>query len=105
MGYKIAIDDFGTGYSNLAYISRFSLTCLKIDRSFISQLPSSGPVIQLILTLGQQIGATVVSEGVETREQFEWLREHKCCQAQGHLIAPAMPVPELEAYLRSVDAA
>ncbi|MFB1025817.1 MAG: EAL domain-containing protein, partial [Octadecabacter sp.] len=81
IGYNIAIDDFGTGYSNLSYISRFPLTCLKIDRSFIDQLPASGPVVQLILTPGQQIGARVVSEGVETQEQLDWLTENNCKEA------------------------
>jgi len=98
MGYNLAIDDFGTGYSNLSYISRFPLTCLKIDRSFISQLPESGPIVQLILTLAQQVGATVVSEGVETREQMAWLAENKCAEAQGYLITPPLPVAQFEDF-------
>jgi len=100
MGYNIAIDDFGTGYSNLAYISRFPLTCIKIDRSFIAQLPASGPIVQLIITLGDQVGATVVSEGVETHKQLEWLRQHDCTQAQGHVIAPPLPVAKFERFLK-----
>jgi diguanylate cyclase len=99
MGYRIAIDDFGTGYSNLSFISRFPLTYLKIDRSFIQQLPDSGPIIRLILTLAQQIGATVVSEGVETNEQLEWLTRHNCDQAQGYLITPPLPLSELNVFL------
>jgi EAL domain-containing protein (putative c-di-GMP-specific phosphodiesterase class I) len=102
MGYRLAIDDFGTGYSNLSYISRFPLTCLKIDRSFISQLPDTGPIVQLILTLGQQLGATVVSEGVETAEQLAWLAEHYCDEAQGYYITAPLPVPEFEAFTDSV---
>ena len=98
MGYRIAIDDFGTGYSNLSYISRFPLTCLKIDRSFISQLPESGPIVQLILTLGQQVGATVVSEGVETKGQLDWLTQHKCDEAQGYLITAPLPLAEFEDF-------
>ena len=98
MGYRIAIDDFGTGYSNLSYISRFPLTCLKIDRSFIAQLPETGPIVQLILTLGQQVGATVVSEGVETKEQLTWLSKHKCDEAQGYFITPPLPVAEFEVF-------
>ncbi len=100
MGYRIAIDDFGTGYSNLSYISRFPLTCLKIDRSFVDQLPASGPVVQLILTLGQQIGARVVSEGVETQEQLDWLIEHNCEEAQGYLITRPLDVDGFEAFLQ-----
>lgn len=100
MGYNIAIDDFGTGYSNLAYISRFPLTCIKIDRSFISQLPTSGPLVQLIITLGEQVGATVVSEGVETHKQLDWLKQHDCEQAQGHVIAPPLAVAKFEDFLK-----
>lgn len=99
MGYRIAIDDFGTGYSNLSFISHFPLTYLKIDRSFIQQLPESGPIIRLILTLAQQIGATVVSEGVETPEQLDWLTRHNCDQAQGYLITPPLPLDELTVFL------
>jgi len=92
MGYKIAIDDFGTGYSNLSYISRIPLSCLKIDRSFIDQLPDSGPIIRLILALGKQIGATIVAEGVETQKQYDWLRQHNCDQIQGFYIARPAPL-------------
>ncbi|MGJ8611904.1 MAG: EAL domain-containing protein, partial [Octadecabacter sp.] len=99
IGYRIAIDDFGTGYSNLSYISRFPLTCLKIDRSFVDQLPASGPIVQLILTLGQQIGATVVSEGVETQEQLDWLQHHACDEAQGFLITKPLETKKFETFL------
>lgn len=99
MGYEIAIDDFGTGYSNLSYISRFPLTCLKIDRSFIDQLPESGPIVQLILTLGKQIGATVVSEGVETQAQLDWLTAHSCEEVQGYLITRALPLDQFETFI------
>lgn len=99
IGYRIAIDDFGTGYSNLSYISRFPLTCLKIDRSFIDQLPASGPIVQLILTLGQQIGATVVSEGVETQDQLDWLSAHHCQEAQGYLITAPLAAPAFERFV------
>lgn len=98
MGYKIAIDDFGTGYSNLSYITQFPLRCLKIDRSFIQQLPASGPVVQLILTLAEQIGVTVVSEGVETPDQLTWLKDNNCAQAQGFLITEALPIEDFERF-------
>lgn len=95
MGFHIAIDDFGTGYSNLSYISRFPLNCLKIDQSFISQLPQSGPIISLILTLAEQIGATIVAEGVETKEHFDWLRNHRCDQAQGYYLSRPVDAEEV----------
>ena len=103
MGYSIAIDDFGTGYSNLSYISRFPLTCLKIDRSFVMQLPKSGPIVQLILTLGQQVGASVVSEGVETEEQLRWLVENRCDEAQGFFITKPLPRDAFERFIDNPD--
>ncbi len=102
MGYRIAIDDFGTGYSNLSYISRFPLNCLKIDQSFINQLPKTGPIIGLILTLAKQIGATVVAEGVETQEQFDWLCSKDCDQAQGFLLSRPIPVEQLPDVIKEL---
>lgn len=99
MGYRVAIDDFGTGYSNLSYISDFPLTSLKIDRSFISQLPDAGPIVQLIITLGQKIGADVVSEGVETPEQLDWLRQHGCVEAQGFFFSRPIPADQIADFV------
>ncbi len=99
LGYRIAIDDFGVGYSNLSYISNFPVHCIKIDRSFIGQLPDSGPVVSLILTLARQIGATIVAEGVETLAQAGWLSKQNCDQAQGFLYYKPMPFQDLTAVL------
>ncbi len=99
LGYRIAIDDFGTGYSNLSYISRFPLNCIKIDKSFISGLPETGPIIRLILTLAKQIGVVVVAEGVETKADYDWLLEGGCDQIQGYYLSEPVPV---EAFLESV---
>lgn len=96
MGYQIAVDDFGTGYSNLSYISRFPLSCLKIDQTFIQQLPESGPIVGLIFALGKQIGATIVAEGVETQEQFDWLSKSDCDQIQGYFISRPAELDDLE---------
>ncbi len=104
MGYRIAIDDFGTGYSNLSYISRFPLTCLKIDRSFIDQLPTSGPIINLILTLARQIGATAVAEGVETREQLDWLSAQDCEQVQGYFLSRPVPLSDFDTVVAKLNA-
>lgn len=95
LGFRLALDDFGTGYSNIAHISRFPVDCIKLDRSFIRQLPSSGPLLRLILALAKQIGALTVAEGVETPEQLAWLREHGCDQVQGFLFSKAVPADEL----------
>ncbi len=94
MGYRIAIDDFGMGYSNLSYISRFPLTCLKIDRSFVSQLPKTGPIISLIFTLARQIGAVTVAEGVETQDEHDWLKGQDCDQVQGYFFSRPVPLDQ-----------
>lgn len=104
MGYQISIDDFGTGYSNLSYISRFPLHCLKIDRSFIDQLPASGPIVRLILALAQQLDVTVVAEGVESQAQFDWLKHHGCTQIQGFFVARPAPAADLTPLLTRIDA-
>lgn len=100
MGYQVSIDDFGTGFSNLSYISRFPLHCLKIDRSFIEQLPASGPIVRLIIALAQQLGVTSVAEGVEQQEQFDWLKEHGCTQVQGFFVARPAPAAEVAPLLQ-----
>jgi diguanylate cyclase (GGDEF)-like protein len=104
MGYDIAIDDFGTGYSNLSYISRFPLNCLKIDQSFIGQLPKSGPIISLILTLAKQVGATIVAEGVETQDQLNWLTDNDCEQVQGYLLSRPVPIAKFADVMAGVNA-
>lgn len=101
LGYRIAIDDFGVGYSNLSYVSAFPVDCIKIDRSFISQLPTSGPVVALILALARQIGARTVAEGVETPDQAAWLASHTCDEAQGFWFYRPMPLTDLTATLEA----
>ena len=103
MGYRIAIDDFGTGYSNLSYISRFPLHCIKIDKSFIEDIEASAPIVELILTLAQQIGAVTVAEGVETEQQLNWLKAHGCAQAQGFLLSQAVPGRSLLKTIGSIN--
>lgn len=103
LGYQIAIDDFGTGYSNLSYISRFPLHCIKIDRSFIDQLPASAPIVSLILTLGRQIGATIVAEGVENQSQMDWLWANGCNQVQGFHLARPVPDDRLQRTIAALD--
>ncbi|MGH1479811.1 MAG: putative bifunctional diguanylate cyclase/phosphodiesterase [Geminicoccales bacterium] len=104
LGFRLALDDFGTGYSNLAHISRFPVDCIKLDLSFIQQLPSSGPLIRLILALANQIGATTVAEGVEEPEQLAWLRKHGCDQVQGFLFSKAVPADELTSTCLEISA-
>lgn len=103
LGFRVALDDFGTGYSNLAHISNFPLSCIKLDKSFIQKLPTSGPLLLLILTLARQIGSIAVAEGVETPEQLEWLAAHGCDQIQGFLFSKAVPASMLASTICDVE--
>ncbi len=87
LGVRIAIDDFGTGYSSLAYLKRFRVNTLKIDRSFVSDIDheTSACIASAIITLGQQLGMGVVAEGVETQRQAEYLAQAHGLIVQGYL--------------------
>ena len=91
-GISIAIDDFGTGYSSLAYLTRYDIDYLKIDRSFVMQMEKSenSKVVKTIIDLGTSLGLGVVAEGVETKEQFSLLAYHGCHYFQGYY--KAMPL-------------
>jgi diguanylate cyclase (GGDEF)-like protein len=102
LGVKLAIDDFGTGYSSLAYLRRFPVDCLKIDRSFVCGLDGDGdsrPIAAAIVDMAHALGLRVVAEGVETSTQLEALVDLGCDAAQGFLFAPALPARQLEALL------
>jgi diguanylate cyclase (GGDEF)-like protein/PAS domain S-box-containing protein len=87
LGIKIAMDDFGTGYSSLSYLHRFPLDSLKIDRSFVSRMMEDDEIVRTIITLGRNLGLTVIAEGVETADQAARLRELGCEFAQGYLFS------------------
>jgi len=90
MGLAIALDDFGTGYSSLAYLKRFPISTLKIDRSFVVGVPTEPndcAIAQAIVTMGKQLRQEIVAEGVETREQMAFLRDLGCDQLQGYLFS------------------
>lgn len=101
-GVDVSLDDFGTGYSSLGYLSSMPISHLKIDKSFVNQIPSpDGPaLVEVILGLARQIGIDCIAEGVETAEQARYLPSVGCFLAQGHYFAPALTIPEFEAFVR-----
>jgi EAL domain-containing protein (putative c-di-GMP-specific phosphodiesterase class I) len=107
MGVHISIDDFGTGYSSLSYLRRFPLDKLKIDRSFIRDLltsPDDACIVRAIISLAHSLRLRVVAEGVETHQQFEFLRELGCDQYQGFFCSPAVPASEFVALVARLRA-
>jgi len=102
LGFGIAVDDFGTGYSSLRYVHSLPVTRLKLDRHFTSEIGETHgerSVADMILALGRRLGLDVVAEGVETRVQADWLREHDCPCAQGYLFARPEPLEDFIARL------
>ncbi|MFB5190096.1 EAL domain-containing protein [Alicyclobacillus fastidiosus] len=94
LGVRIAIDDFGIGYSSLSYLMRFPVHTLKIDRSFTAGIQSAvnqNPVIGAIISLAKSLNLNVVAEGVETVQQFDFLRDNKCDEIQGYLFGEPVP--------------
>ncbi|MRW94117.1 EAL domain-containing protein [Duganella sp. FT80W] len=103
MGMALALDDFGTGYSSLAYLKKFPISTLKIDRSFVIGLPyeeNDCAIARAIVTMAQQLRQEIVAEGVETAEQMAFLRELGCDQLQGYLFSQPVPAAEFAAMLR-----
>jgi diguanylate cyclase (GGDEF)-like protein len=101
-GLHLAIDDFGTGYSSLSQLKRFPIDALKIDRSFIKDIPSdrdSMAIARAIAAMGGSLELMVIAEGIETERQLEFVREHGCHEAQGYLFSRPIPVKEFSDYL------
>ena len=99
LGVRVAIDDFGTGYSSLAYLQRFPLDMLKIDRSFVNEIgedPKATAIIGTVCALGQSLEMQVLAEGIETAGQLERLRALGCELGQGYYFSRPMPRKEAE---------
>ena len=105
-GVTLSIDDFGTGYSSLGYLRQFPVDALKIDRSFVKDLHTSdddAAICAAIIAMARELKLKVIAEGVANAEQLEFLRKHRCDQAQGYLISKPLPVADLERLLRDTQ--
>ncbi|MCC6301383.1 MAG: EAL domain-containing protein [Gammaproteobacteria bacterium] len=103
LGVRLAIDDFGTGYSSLAYLKHFPIDVLKIDKSFIDDIPhqeDDKAITSAIVAMAHTLGFEVTAEGVETQEQLAFLRTQGCDRYQGYLVSPALPAEEFATLLR-----
>jgi len=102
MGISVAIDDFGTGYSSLNYLKRFPIDTLKIDKTFVSDVckdPHDTAIVRAIINLGHALDLTVVAEGVETKEQLQYLSALECDVVQGFLFSKALSAKAFEELL------
>src|SRR5690606_14196197 len=103
IGVKIALDDFGTGYSNLVYLSHFALDVLKIDGSFIRAIDTTGQsanLVDSIIDIARNIHVKTVAEGVETREQLDYLRKHNCDEVQGFYLSRPLDAADFTRWLQ-----
>jgi diguanylate cyclase (GGDEF)-like protein len=105
-GVRVAIDDFGTGYSSLSYLQNMPFDVIKIDKSFVDLIgtdTSSNKICRTIIKMAHELGKTSIAEGVETREQVDFLRDNDCDIVQGFFYSEALPLAEFIAFIRKQD--
>ena len=102
-GIALAVDDFGTGYSSLAYLRQFPLDALKIDRSFVDDLPAedAAAICSAIISMARSLNLRVVAEGVETMEQLKFLTHHRCDEIQGYYFSKPLPAQQFADMLKA----
>jgi diguanylate cyclase (GGDEF)-like protein/PAS domain S-box-containing protein len=103
-GVKLAFDDFGTGYASLSYLTRFPVSRIKIDRSFVGKVTDNAEdaaIVRACITMAHNLGLEVIAEGVETNAQAAFLLNERCAEAQGFLYSKPLPEQEFEAFLRA----
>ncbi len=108
LGFGVSVDDFGTGYSSLAYLKRFNVDALKIDRSFVADVAKDSEdsaICSAIIALAKSLHLNVVAEGVESLEQYDWLVSQGCNCVQGFLLGRPVPATDFEALLHETDVA
>lgn len=103
-GFRLSIDDFGTGYSSMSYLKRFAIDKLKIDKSFVDEIgikAEDQAIVVAIIQMARSLGMSTIAEGVETREQLDFLRESGCDEIQGYYFSKPLDPERFEAFVRS----
>jgi EAL domain-containing protein (putative c-di-GMP-specific phosphodiesterase class I) len=105
-GVRVAVDDFGTGYSSLSYLRKFPLDALKIDKSFVRQIttiPDETAIVRAIINMGRSLDLQVIAEGVETKDQLDFLSAYGCDEAQGYYFSKPVPPQQFATLLAGDD--
>jgi diguanylate cyclase len=104
MGVQLAVDDFGTSYSSFSYLRRFPLDALKIDQSFVHEItgnPDDATIVSAMISIGKNLKQRVIAEGVETREQVDFLQTQGCGEGQGYYFSRPVVAEQFTELLRS----